>query len=105
MGPTEIDKDGSFYRTQRSSALAVLKLPPLPPPTKKKKEKNQFYHCQTVWLFQWFTYGHSCITANTLQDSDSHENHNELYIYNYALAKFLLANRVNVFAIYLVVIA
>ena len=84
MGPTEINKDGSFYRTQRSSALAVLKLPPPPHPNphkKKKKEKNQFYHCQTVWLFQWFTYGHSCITANTLQDSDSQENHNELYIY------------------------
>ena len=71
MGPTEINKDGSFYRTKRSSDLAVLNLPPPPPPTphkKKKKEKNQFYHCQTVWLFQWFTYGHSCITANTLQE-------------------------------------
>ena len=43
MGPTEINKDGSFYRTQRSSALAVLKLPPPPtPPTKKRKKKISF---------------------------------------------------------------
>ena len=36
------------------------------------------------------------------QDSGSQENHNELY--NYASVKFLVANRVNVFAIYLLVI-
>ena len=122
MGPTEINQDGSFYRTQRSSVLVVLKLgggggggggflkrppPPPPPPQKKKrkkkgKKKNQFNHCQTVWLFQWFTYVHLCFTANTLQDSYSHENHNELY--NYALVKFLVLNRVNMFAIYLLVI-
>ena len=108
MGPTEINQDGSFYRTQRSSVLVVLKLPPSPaPPPKKKrkkkgKKKNQFNHCQTVWLFQWFTYVHLCFTANTLQDSYSHENHNELY--NYALVKFLVLNRVNMFAIYLLVI-
>ena len=39
---------------------------------------------------------------NTLQDSDSQENHHELY--NYALVKFLVVNLVNVFAIYLLVI-
>ena len=82
MGPTEINQDGSFYRTQRSSVMFVLKLPlhpPPPPPKKKERKKNQFYHCQTVWLFQWFTYVHSCIPANTLQDSDSQENHTELF--------------------------
>ena len=74
-----------------------FKIPPHPP------QKSQFNHCQTVLLFQWFTYVHSCITANTLQDSDSQENHNELY--NYSLVnKFLVVNRVNVFAIYLLVI-
>ena len=102
MGPTEINKDGSFYRTQRSSALAVLKLPPPPPPTKKKERKKSVLSLSDSLVVSVV---YLCITANTLQDSDSQENHNELYIYNYALAKFLLANRVNVFAIYLVVIA
>ena len=41
MGPTEINQDGSFYRTQRSSVLVVLKLPPPPPPPQKKKEKKR----------------------------------------------------------------
>ena len=86
-GPTKINQDGSFYSTQRirisSSATqngvlcsGCFKIAPPPPPQKK----SQFNHCQTVLLFQWFTDVHSCITANTLQDSDSQENHNELYI-------------------------
>ena len=31
----------------------------------------KFYSCRTILLFQWFTFLHSSITANTLQDSDS----------------------------------
>ena len=41
MGPTEINQDGSFYRTQRSSVLFVLKLPPPPPPQKKKMKERK----------------------------------------------------------------
>ena len=76
MGPTEINQDGSFYKTQRSSVLVVLKLPPPPPPPpqKKKKERKKegkkkisFIIVRQFGCFSGLPiYVHSCITANTL---------------------------------------
>ena len=45
---------------------------------------SSLYSCQTVFLFQWFTFLYSSITANTFK-------------MNYELVKSLIVIRVNMF--------